>query len=79
MGANPRRHARDESSGSRFYLRKAAELAVMSTDALTNRIRWIRMMTAPDAGGMAYVRTHERRIALAERRQLEDEFDRRQR
>jgi len=78
MGANPRRTARDESTGSRFYIRTAEDLRAMPEEALRNRIRWIRMMLSPDAGGMDYIRSRERAIALAERRQLENEYTRRE-
>jgi hypothetical protein len=77
MGANPRWSSRDGSSGARFLNRTPAELAAMAEDALLNRLRWIRALMAPDAGGMTFDRSRERAIALREKRQLEDELVRR--
>ena len=77
MGANPRWSSRDASSGVRFLIRTPAELAAMDRDALLTRLGWIRAAMAPDAGGMDWNRSPERKIAMRERRQLENEYSRR--
>jgi len=74
--ALPRGVAKSDS-GALFMLRSARELATWTDDDLKMRWRWISAQLNPETGGLDYVRSHVRRIALSERRAITSELVRR--
>lgn len=73
----PRGVVKDESTGALFMLRSRRELAGWSDDELRMRWRWITALLSPETGGVGYVRSVARRMALRERTALVNEMDRR--
>jgi len=77
MSGSSRWMAKDESSGAVYWVRTTAEVRAMSGATLIERLRYLRGMMAPDAGGLSFSLTSVRRMAIREKRQLEAEFARR--
>jgi len=64
-------------NGAVFMRRTPDELAPWSDQELRARLTFVKAYTSPDGAGLAYIRSEVRRVAVAERRKLEEEMARR--